>query len=93
MSESVRHWLGLAAALLVLNTGLSFHNHLHFDIRQHETQPDPMKDPIAAGATPQADLDDFTIPFVFREVTNIIGTDGVCKSLKYYTSENERQDC
>jgi hypothetical protein len=73
------------------NTGNSFHNHLHMDVRAHATQPDPMV--AAPDAVPLADLDDFTIPFVFREVTHLIAPDGVCQALTWYRSENTSRPC
>jgi hypothetical protein len=64
------------------DTGLSFHNHLHMQI-------------TVANPTPPADargmldkLAAYTIPFVFREVSHIIDTDGVLLARQWYTSDN-----
>jgi hypothetical protein len=32
----------------------------------------------------------YTIPFVFRDVSNIFGPDGVPQALTYYTSDNPK---
>ena len=65
------------------NTGVSFHNHLHMQIKTRKE--------AHAGAAPggsinlnSTDFEDSTIPFVFADVPG----DGVVKSLAFYTSEN-----
>ncbi|CAN5646126.1 hypothetical protein BH23GEM10_BH23GEM10_16620 [soil metagenome] len=67
------------------STGISFHNHLHMDVRQ---QPAGFAytdgDTVARGNLSEP------IPYVFRDVTNILGTDGVCKKLNWYTSSTEQ---
>jgi len=65
------------------DTGISFHNHLHMHIKSGP--PPSTAPPVGGGA-----LSNWTLPFVFREVTNFIGTDGVCKNLNFYTSDNTR---
>lgn len=69
--------------MLAGNTGNSFVNHVHIHVRPGPPSSTPP--PVARG-----NLTNRTIPFVFREVTHIIGTDGVPKSLKFYTSDNQR---
>jgi hypothetical protein len=62
------------------DTGVSFHNHLHMMIQEG---------PAAVGATQavgRGELFQPTIPFVFKDVTHIIGKDGVCKNLSWYKS-------
>jgi hypothetical protein len=68
--------------MLAGDTGISFHNHLHMHVL---TGPPPPTVPVSRGM-----LSAFTIPFVFREVTNFLGTDGVCTRLNFYTSNNTR---
>ncbi len=68
--------------MLAGDTGISFHNHLHMHVL---TGPPPPTVPVGRGM-----LSAFTIPFVFREVTNFLGTDGVCTRLNFYTSRNVR---
>lgn len=68
--------------MLAGDTGISFHNHLHMHVL---TGPPPPTVPVNRGM-----LSNFTIPFVFREVTNFLGTDGVCTRLNFYTSRNVR---
>jgi hypothetical protein len=65
------------------NTGNSFINHVHIHVRTgpNNTNPPPVS---------RASLGNFTVPFVFRDVTPFIGQDGVPESLSFYTSENTR---
>jgi hypothetical protein len=75
------------------NTGVSFNNHLHMMVHAGPAAPAAPADRLlpvkrnrdSSNPTyPHCELG--TIPFVFKEVTHIIGTDGVCKSLNFYTS-------
>ena len=65
------------------DTGMSFHNHLHMQVQVEQTVPVPtalaMDDRLKTG----------TIPFVFKEVVHVLGTNGVPKNLNWYTSDNE----
>jgi hypothetical protein len=73
--------------MLAGDTGVSFHNHLHLQVRG-------AKDAATATATPpitQGDLEAFTLPFVFREVKNILHADGVPWHLCWYESDNEKK--
>ncbi len=64
------------------NTGISAFNHVHMQV-----QPGPaMELPVRLGT-----LRESSIPFVFQEVTHLIGQDGVPKTFRFYTSANERQ--
>ncbi len=66
------------------STGISFHNHLHMDVRQEPagfSYTD--RDRVARGALSAP------IPFVFRDVTNGLGRDGECSKLTWYTSSTE----
>jgi hypothetical protein len=73
------------------NTGRSAHNHLHMDVRTngaalgtHPAVPPPVtRDAINTGG------DRLSLPFVFKEVTNILGKDGVPRSLRFYVSAND----
>jgi hypothetical protein len=67
------------------STGISFHNHLHMDVRQ---QPEGFTMP-ATGRVNRGNLS-APVPFVFRDVTNFLGRDGVCTKLNWYTSSTER---
>ncbi|HEX6559571.1 MAG TPA: hypothetical protein VF021_08910 [Longimicrobiales bacterium] len=61
------------------DTGISFHNHLHMMVQAG---------PSSASAPPVSrfNLTTGTIPFVFKDVTHLIGRDGVCKNLNFYRS-------
>ena len=65
------------------DTGMSFHNHLHMQVQVEQTVPAPtalaMDDRLKTG----------TIPFVFKDVVHVLGTNGVPKNLSWYTSDNE----
>ena len=64
------------------DTGTSFHNHLHLHVQVERAR---------AGPGPgRARNDDFTIPFVFREVSRFPDTDGVPAHFNIYFSENAR---
>jgi hypothetical protein len=75
------------------DTGTSFHNHLHIHVQQ-EVLPRPPLPVPAPGDPPPPPLSSavrdtrFTIPFVFKEVTHVLGTDGVPATFNAYTSEN-----
>lgn len=65
------------------DTGISAYNHLHVYVKSgpsNATGP-----PVASW-----NLDPGSIPFVFREVTHLIGTDGVPKAFNSYESENDQ---
>jgi hypothetical protein len=66
--------------MLAGDTGISFHNHLHMMVR-----PELGAGGNVRGMTENTNLG---IPFVFREVRNFIGPDGVCLRFNFYTSEN-----
>jgi hypothetical protein len=66
------------------STGISFHNHLHMDVRQQ-----PAGFVYADGNTVNAGQLTAPVPFVFRDVTNILGPDGVCTKLNWYVSSTE----
>jgi murein DD-endopeptidase MepM/ murein hydrolase activator NlpD len=66
------------------NTGVSFNNHLHIMVHAGPEAPDLPADRLLP--VKRSNLADGTIPFVFKDVTHIIGRDGVCKSLNWYTS-------
>lgn len=65
------------------NTGISFHNHLHLQIK---TRKEPHAGAVAGASLNlnSNDFEDDTIPFVFADVAG----DGVVESLAFYTSEN-----
>jgi hypothetical protein len=73
--------------MLAGDTGISFHNHLHMHV---VAGPAPPAAPPVPGTGAVSNLPLQTIPFVFREVTNLFGTDGVPQALTYYTSDNPR---
>lgn len=60
------------------DTGISFHNHLHMMVQEG---PD-----VATAPLDRSQYSDPTIPFVFKDVTHLIGRDGVCKNLNFYKS-------
>jgi hypothetical protein len=64
------------------NTGISALNHVHMHV-----QPGPATGLPVRFST----LVDSSIPFVFQEVTHLIGQDGVPKTFRFYTSDNVRQ--
>jgi murein DD-endopeptidase MepM/ murein hydrolase activator NlpD len=73
------------------NTGNSFCNHCHMEVRPG---PAPVKPP-AVPFTPVtfgSVVSNGSIPFVFKEVSNqkIGGPDGVCKSRRFYESNNKK---
>jgi len=76
------------------HTGHSFHNHLHLHI-QVEPPAAGTNTPNTSTAVPfvLGDLDDYTLPFVFQDVSNIVGADGLPKSLTFYKSRNTKQSC
>jgi hypothetical protein len=79
--------------MLAGDTGISFHNHLHMHVVAGPAPlalPAPPPPPPMPGTGAVSNLTLQTIPFVFREVTNVFGTDGVPQALTYYTSENTR---
>lgn len=69
------------------DTGISFHNHLHMQVH---TELLPRPGGAGAPVTSAVQNTNYTIPFVFREVTNFLGTDGVPKYFNFYTSRNTR---
>jgi murein DD-endopeptidase MepM/ murein hydrolase activator NlpD len=66
------------------HTGLSFHNHLHMEVKVLNTELTPAD---ARGVLHR--LKAHSLPFVFREVRHTIGPDGVLKARCWYTSDNE----
>jgi hypothetical protein len=70
------------------NTGKSFHNHLHMAIRPGPDSPGADTPGAGAAANPGVAYGSMgdEIPYVFKDVTNFIGTDGVPKKLEWYTS-------
>jgi len=73
------------------NTGNSFCNHCHMEVRPG---PAPVKPP-AVPFTPvtfNSVVSNGSIPFVFKEVKNqpIGGPDGVCMSRRFYESANNK---
>jgi murein DD-endopeptidase MepM/ murein hydrolase activator NlpD len=70
--------------MLAGHTGNSAHNHVHFNVQTDGSTSPTASPPITKGSMTGSD-----IPFVFQEVTHIIGTDGVPKALNHYTSQNE----
>lgn len=77
--------------MLAGDTGISFHNHLHMHVVPDDGtgagRPVGWQGsalalyPVAASPVGR-----FTIPFVFQEVTHLIGRDGVPKRLSWYES-------
>lgn len=65
------------------DVGTSFHNHLHMHVLGGPA-PAAVPPPVSSG------LSRFTLPFVFREATHVLGRDGVLRYLSWYTSDNER---
>jgi hypothetical protein len=57
------------------DTGMSFHNHLHLHV---------VPDDGSGGRA------DFSIPFVFQEVSRLMDTDGVCTRFNFYRSTNTK---
>jgi hypothetical protein len=66
------------------DTGTSFHNHLHMHVLAGNSTT-PATPPISVSK-----LNQYTIPFVFREAKHIIARDGVLKNLTWYKSDNEK---
>lgn len=66
--------------MLCGDTGISFHNHLHMEVRVE----------LGAGGNVRGMADDrsFTVPFVFKEVSHFLETDGVPAHFNFYTSDN-----
>jgi murein DD-endopeptidase MepM/ murein hydrolase activator NlpD len=62
------------------DTGVSFHNHLHMHVVPDDGTGNPSGEPGSSVAR-------VTIPFVFQEVTHLIGRDGVPKRLSWYRSK------
>lgn len=74
--------------MLADDTGFSFHSHLHMHVK---VGPDPgaitsgtSMPPVREATFPNS----YTIPFVFQEVSPMLGTGGVLKSLTWYRSGN-----
>ncbi len=67
--------------MLCGDTGTSFHNHLHMEVRCE-------KGPNSNKVRGFDDESDFTIPFVFKEVSRFLDTDGVPTHFNFYTSDN-----
>ena len=65
------------------DVGTSFHNHLHMHVLGGPA-PAAVPPPVSSG------LSRFTLPFVFREATHVLGRDGVLRYLTWYTSDNQR---
>jgi hypothetical protein len=65
------------------DTGMSFHNHLHMEVR---TGPAPPVPPATTTPVAQWALDQ-TLPFVFSDCRE---NDGVCGRLNFYSSTNTR---
>ena len=63
------------------NTGISFHNHLHFQVK-HKGEALGTPAPSPLGNLNPRNLSSNTIPFVFRDVAD----KGVVKSLTFYTA-------
>jgi hypothetical protein len=63
------------------DTGKSFHNHLHLEVRVE-------KGPNAGRVRGFEDDDSFTVPFLFKEVSRFLDTDGVPTGFNFYTSDN-----
>jgi hypothetical protein len=57
------------------HTGISQFNHLHIHVCPHDGAGEPAN---------------YTIPFVFREVTNVVSKDGVPQSFNWYKSDNKK---
>ena len=82
--------------MLAGDTGVSMYNHLHMDVRPGPAGPtSPPSSPPAPTVVPIADLENRTIPFVYRDATHQDfisfikwGQDGSPKSLNWYESEN-----
>jgi hypothetical protein len=66
------------------DTGTSFHSHLHMHVLAGNSTT-PATPPVSASK-----LNQYTIPFVFREAKHIIARDGVLKNLTWYKSDNEK---
>jgi hypothetical protein len=66
--------------MLCGDTGISFHNHLHMEVRVEKGSGDNVRG--------MKDDADFTIPFVFKDVSRFLDTDGVPTGLNFYTSDN-----
>jgi hypothetical protein len=62
------------------DTGISFHNHLHMHVVPDDGTGNPSGETGSSAAR-------VTIPFVFQEVTHLIGRDGVPKRLSWYRSK------
>jgi hypothetical protein len=79
--------------MLAGDTGVSFHNHLHLQVRgSTPSTPVPATPPPVPYPPIQANqLEGFTLPFVFREVKNILHADGVPWHLSWYASDNEKK--
>ena len=66
--------------MLCGDTGMSFHNHLHMEVRVEQGQ--------RRQRARQGRRRRFTIPFVFKEVSRFLDTDGVPTRFNFYTSDN-----
>ncbi len=73
--------------MLAGNTGISFHNHLHMQVQVEKL---PREGGPAAPVANAVRNTNFTIPYVFKDVTNFLGTDGVPKHFNFYTSSTVR---
>ena len=76
--------------MLAGDTGLSFHNHLHMEVLG-STANSQGTATVALGVGPPISMNsltNFTLPFVFSEVKNILHTDGVPWHLNWYESDN-----
>ncbi len=62
------------------HTGMSFHNHLHMQIQ--------VRNPSATGSFNWSQTKNYTIPFIFQGVRNVIGADGMLKACTWYESDN-----
>ena len=76
--------------MLAGDTGLSFHNHLHMEVLGSTANSQGTAS-VALGVGPPISMNsltNFTLPFVFSEVKNILHTDGVPWHLNWYESDN-----
>ena len=66
--------------MLCGDTGNSLNNHLHIEVR--------VESGTGSNVRGMADDGSFTIPFVFKEVSHFLETDGVPAHFNFYTSDN-----